>query len=111
MCIHILSLTKLYTLSVFMILHVDSTFIFSPRVLSMQQRHQVKSLKTTENYTHRKLLFCLFDFSRATPVAHGSSQARGLIGAVATSLCQSHSNAGSELHLQPTPQLTAMPDL
>jgi len=38
------------------------------------------------------------------------SQARGLIGDVATSLCQSHSNMGSEPRLQPTPQLTAMLD-
>jgi len=58
------------------------------------------------------LLFflCLFAFSRAAPVAYGGSQARGLIGAVAASLHQSHSNLGSELHLQPTPQLTATPD-
>ena len=41
---------------------------------------------------------------------YGGSQAKGLIGAVATSLCQSHSNAGSEPHLQPTPQLTATLD-
>ena len=38
------------------------------------------------------------------------SQARGQIGAIATSLQQSHSNAGSELHLQPMPQLMAMLD-
>ena len=43
--------------------------------------------------------FCLFAFSRAAPAAHGGSQARGLIGAVATSLCQSHSNAGSKPRL------------
>jgi len=54
--------------------------------------------------------FNLFDFSRAAPTAYGGSQARGLIGAVADSLHQSHSNAGSKLHLRPTPQLTAMPD-
>ena len=53
------------------------------------------------------LLFCLF---RATPVAYGSSQARGRIGAAATSLHHSHSNAGSEQHLWPTLQLVAMPD-
>ena len=52
----------------------------------------------------------LFAFSRATPAAHGDSQARGQIGAVAASLRQSHSNAGSEPRLQPTPQLTATPD-
>ena len=47
--------------------------------------------------------------SWAAPVAYGGSQARGRIGAVATGLCQSHSNAGSEPRLQPTPQLTATP--
>ena len=54
--------------------------------------------------------FCLFAISGATPTAHGSSQARGLIGAVATGLHHSRSNAGSELRLQPTPQLTATLD-
>ena len=50
-----------------------------------------------------------FAISWAAPTAYGGSQARGQIGAVATSLHQSHSNVGSEPHLQPTPQLTAMP--
>ena len=54
--------------------------------------------------------FCLFALSRAAPVAHRGSQARGPIRAAAASLCQSHSNAGSKPRLQPTPQLTAMPD-
>ena len=43
-------------------------------------------------------------------MACGSSQARGRIGAIVTGLRQSHSNVGSELRLQPTPQLTATPD-
>ena len=43
-------------------------------------------------------------------MAYGGSQARGQIRAVATGLRQSHSNTGAELRLQPTPQLTAMPD-
>ena len=47
------------------------------------------------------LFFCLF---RAAYRAYGDSQARGHIGAVAASL--HHSNAGSEPHLRPTPQLT-----
>ena len=51
--------------------------------------------------------FCLF---RATPRAHRGFQARGRIGAVATGLHHSHSNTRSELHLQPTSQLTATPD-
>ena len=52
-------------------------------------------------------VFCLF---RAAPSAYGGSQARGGMGAVATGLHHSHSNAGSEPYLQPTPQLTAAPD-
>ena len=54
------------------------------------------------------LLF--FVFSRAAPKAYGSSQARGLIGAIAAGLHQSHSNVRSEPHLQPPPQLTATLD-
>ena len=54
-------------------------------------------------------LFCFVfcPFFRASPTADGGSQARGLIGAVAASPRQSHSNARSEPCLQPTPQLTA----
>ena len=52
-------------------------------------------------------VFCLF---RATSTAYGGSHARGQIGAVCANLHQSLSNAGSEPCLQPTPQLTAMPD-
>ena len=54
--------------------------------------------------------FCLFAISWAAPAAYGGSQARGLIGAVAVGLRQSHNNVGSEPHLQPTPQFRAMPD-
>ena len=50
-------------------------------------------------------------FFRAAPMAYGSCQARCRIRPVATGLHHSHSNAGSELHLQPTPQLMAMPSL
>ena len=64
------------------------------------------------------IFFCLFvvivvvvvAISWAAPTAYGGSQARGLIGAVATSLRQSHSNAGSKPNLQPTLQFTPMPD-
>ena len=56
------------------------------------------------------LFFFSLPFSRAAPTAYGGSQARGLIGAVATGLRHSHSNTGSELHLRPTPQLMAMQD-
>ena len=60
-------------------------------------------------YTFLFTVFFLV-FSRAAPVAYRGSQARGLIGAVATGLYHSHSNAGSELYLRPTPQLRATLD-
>ena len=56
------------------------------------------------------VLFCFLLFLWAAPAAYGGSQARGLIGAVATGLRHRLSNAGSEPRLQPTPQLMAMPD-
>ena len=43
-------------------------------------------------------------------MAGGGSQASGQIRATAAGLHQSHSNTGSESCVQPTPQLTAMPD-
>ena len=55
-------------------------------------------------------IFIPFAFSRATPSAYGGSHARGRIEAIATGICQSHKNAGSEPSLQPTPQLKATLD-
>ena len=63
-----------------------------------------------QTYLFVCLFICLFAISRAAPVAHGSSQARGPIGAVAAAVHHSHSNVGSELRLRPTPQLAATPD-
>ena len=56
------------------------------------------------------VILFFFAISWAAPAAYGGSQARGLIGAVATGIRQTHSNEGSEPRLQPTPQLTATPD-
>ena len=81
-------------------------------VLLELRDYLIKNL-TTHIFIHFLLFFghfCLFAFSRAAPAAYGGSQARGLIGAVATSLHQGHSHTGSEPRLQPTPQLTATLD-
>ena len=43
-------------------------------------------------------------------MACGRSQGRDPIGATVAGLHHSHSKAGFELHLRPTPQLTATPD-
>ena len=54
--------------------------------------------------------FVFLLFLGPLPAANGGSQARGLIGAVAAGLCQSHSNEESEPSLRSIPQLTATPD-
>ena len=56
------------------------------------------------------IIFFFFGLYRAAPVTYGGSQARGLIRAAAAGLHHSHSNAESELSLQPTPELMAVPD-
>ena len=53
------------------------------------------------------LLFSFFCLYRA---AYGGSQARGPSRVVATGLHHSHGNMGSKPRMQPTAQLTAMPD-
>ena len=52
----------------------------------------------------------LFFFFRAAGTAYRSSRAMGPTEATVTGLHYSHSNARSEPHLRPIPQLTAMPD-
>ena len=59
---------------------------------------------------HFFLSFFFWVIFRAVPTAYGGSQARGQIGDVAAGLHHSHSPTRSELHLQPTPQLTAILD-
>jgi len=61
-----------------------------------------------KEFKYPKISFFLFLF-RAAPMECGGSQARGPIGATAAS--PHHSNIRSELHLRPTSQLTATPDL
>ena len=56
------------------------------------------------------LFFSFFFFLRAALVAYIGSQAMRQIGAAAAGLCHRHSKTGSELHLRPIPQLTAMLD-
>ena len=76
---------------------------------SLNELYQVQIIPL-HSHSADFILFLFFGLFRASPAAHGGSQARGLIGAVAASLCQSHSNTRSKLHLRPTPQLTATPD-
>ena len=55
--------------------------------------------------------FYFYLLFRVTPIAYGSSQARGKMRATAVGLHHRHINLGSEPRLQPTPpQLMATPD-
>ena len=64
-----------------------------------------------QHYPRQTSLSKLFFLSlfRATPAAHGGSQARSWIGATAASLCHSHSYARSEPRWQSVPQVMATP--
>ena len=66
--------------------------------------------KMTAN-AYQLLIFFVFCLFRAAPAAYEGSQARGQIGATSAGLHHSHSNAGSEPLLRPTPQLMETLDL
>ena len=81
--------------------------------LSLRFKHENKAQKAGGFFVFCFVLFCFVVFLLflwAAPTAYGGSEVRGRIGAVATGLRQRHSNAGSELRLQPISQLTATPD-
>ena len=83
------------------------------KVCNVSSKHKAWPSRSV-NWTYWSSLFFfffwLFAIYWAAPTAYGGSQARGLIGAIATGLHQSHSNARSKPRLLPTPQLTATPD-
>ena len=102
-----------FTLEIFKCGRVwTESLVFFQRELSVAYLHGGEmSLYLTYKY-HLTCISSSFlgGLFRATPAAYEGSQARGPTGAVAASLRHSHSNMGSELHLPPTPQLTAMLD-
>ena len=66
-----------------------------PKVLCFSLSFSFLRLSPHSSHSFFFLEGGFFVFSRATPVAYGGSQARGLKGAVAAGLRHSHSNAGS----------------
>ena len=76
----------------------------------------VEGLKLISKYlmcTLNKNIYSKNDFFflfTATPIAYTNSRAKGRIRDAAAGLHYGQGNAGSELHLQPTPQLAAMMD-
>ena len=62
-----------------------------------------------DNYWNAVTFFKKISFLfMTTPVAYGSSGARGQIGAAAAGLHHSHSHRGSQAHLQPLAQLRSL---
>ena len=85
----------------------------SPRPRRLQEPPNPSSNQALGSVAHIHgllLIYLLLLFFRAASTAYEGSQARGQIRALAASLRHSHSNAISELHPRPTPQLTAMLD-
>ena len=76
--------------------------------VSGKERDTIQSLK--KKCPHEDTLILFFLLFMTTPAAYGSSWAKGQIRATAPRLHHSHSNAGSELHLQPTRQRMAVLD-
>ena len=67
--------------------------------------------KASDKIQYPFLSFFLLSFTfRAAPAVYGTSQARGQIGPADTVLHHSHSNTGSEPHLQSALQLMAVLD-
>ena len=74
---------------------VELKFIFPGGLLALEGEESSRCLSVLFFFFPLVfVLFCFVLFSRAAPAAHGGSQVRGLIGAVAAGL--HHSNAGSE---------------
>ena len=74
----------------------------------VQVQFLAQELPHVEGMAEKKIHDFFFFFLRVTSAAYGGSQARGRIEAVASGLhC---SNSRSEPRLQPTPQLTTVPD-
>ena len=70
--------------------------------LYFRESEEKEDASTSRTVTyHQHLFFFSFWLFRATPAAYGGSQARGQIGAVATSLRHSHSSARPRPCLRP----------
>ena len=98
----ILEYCSLFLQGDLMVLHITRTITDNKLFKIIQKTYLMQ-------VTINTILF-YFLFVRAKPAAHGGSQDRGPIGATAAGLHHSHSNAGSDPRLQPTPQLTATQD-
>ena len=87
---------------------IDATTWVNLENIMLSKRHQRQ--KVAYWFLVFFFVFCFLFFFRAAPVVYRGSQARGQIRVTVAGLHHSHSNAGSEPRLQPTPQLRAAPN-
>jgi len=76
-----------------------ASFLLSSIEFYPKRLHRIHCVVQQDLISYTGFFFLVFAFSRGAPMAYGGSQARGLIGTVATGLCKSNSNMGSELLL------------
>ena len=95
-----------YELFTICFLFISSQILLAGRHNRLVSVNSFKIQKISFEFYSFKYFFWLF---RAKPAACGSSQPRGLIRAASAGSCHNHSKEGSELCLQPIPQLTAVP--
>ena len=69
-----------------------ASFLLSSIEFYPKRLHRIPCVVQQDLISYTGFFFLVFAFSRGAPMAYGGSQARGLIGTVATSLHQSHSD-------------------
>ena len=89
----------------------ENTYSFGMDEVILFKEKTTAYMANLKESTKKIFFFFFFGFFRAALVVYGRSQAKERIGAAAANLRHSHSNAGSQPHLRPTPQLMAMPDI
>ena len=74
-------------------------FLYQNFGFSLSKFWFFQDLCTLYAFPYKFYFYFIFWLFRATLMAYGGSQARSQIGAIATCLCHSHSNTGSEPRL------------
>ena len=97
-------------ISLFVYIAIYGIHILDTKPINIYAYYETKHIIGTKYILATFFFYLFFPFLGLLPMAHGGSQARGPIRAVAARLLRSHSNARSKPRLRPTPQLTAKQD-
>ena len=89
------------SITAFIVVWFGSQYFYFPVKRSHEQKPGTPRGFISGEHVSEQLLNKFSFLPRATPMAYGSFQARGWVGAAAASLHHSHRNTGSETYLQP----------